>query len=157
MSSQGRAQFMSSTAARPTGRCGHRSFQPVRTTAPQLGGRHLLHVAHLRVQKYCGRVLCTVAAAVPVAGAPVPKTSLLFAAVEKLFNFPPIYAAAVRQVSKLARFLCMSIGLLWQFRLCFACTQAQTYAWSASPSAIDLVLHAAVAQKNNSARSIPWC
>ena len=91
---------MGSATAQPTCRCDYRPFQLLRATKSQLAGKHILPAAQNQtLQRTCFRTRCTVAAAVPGAITPVPKTSLLFAAVEKLFNFPPVYAAAVKQVS----------------------------------------------------------
>lgn len=90
---------MGATAVQTTSRRVSQPVQLVKATTP-FGRKHFKHVAKKpRLQRKCCRAPCTVAAAVPVTSTTAPKTSLLFSVVEKLFNFPPIYAAAVKQVS----------------------------------------------------------
>ena len=93
--------LMRSPSSSMAGNCGHINVQSLGKDIPQVRKRQALRSAcsqrpNRQKQRYH---YIAAAAAVPVVSTSAPASSLLSAAVEKLFNFPPVYAAAVKQVS----------------------------------------------------------
>ena len=103
-----------------TGSCGYIRSQSFGTEVPQLRQRQALRstCSKRKARKGERQHVVAAAAAVPVASTSAPASSLLSAAVEKLFNFPPVYAAAVKQVSFLtshvvSHMVCTVPACLW--------------------------------------------